>query len=67
VFLSYADEGSKFVYGYLVSGQPFNTQGYNTTGNISNSSDVRETAFEVAAFYNANGVINGKPNKVILG
>ena len=64
MFLSYADEGSKFVYGYLVSGQPFNTQGYNVTGNIS---DIERTAYEVATFYNANGVINGKSNKVRLG
>ena len=62
VFLSFADEGSSFVYGYLVNGKPFNT--FNRT-NFPNGTDIPEgdsfqTAVDVANVLNNNGFISGQ-------
>ena len=58
VFLSYADKGSSFVYGYLVTGQPFNPDKYapNATFGL-NGTDL--IAAEVAGIFNNNGYIFG--------
>jgi len=53
LFLSYANQGSSFVYGYLVTGKPFNLEGK------SNLTGVNETAVEIAEIFNTQGYFNG--------
>jgi len=55
VFLSFADKGSSFVYGYLVTSQPFNLNRGNVT-----FSEMETLALEVAAIYNNQGYFFGR-------
>lgn len=52
-FLSYADKGSTFVFGYLVTGQPFNP---NPNENLTG---INETASEISEIFNSQGYLSG--------
>jgi hypothetical protein len=60
LFLSYADKGSTFVFGYLVTGQPFNP---NPNANLTG---INETATEISEIFNSQGYLSGKTTLFIL-
>ena len=62
VFLSYANEGSSFVYGYLVNGKAFNEfdPAVYPNGTAVSDDETYQTAVGVAKIFNDGGFMSGQ-------